>query len=205
MPVAADTQRGEALQKRIGGGLPVVPGQHHAAHEQAQAPEDVDQAEDVVVIGDAQVAPDLVLLNVRRVDGNDDLHILLKLLEHPDLAVRLEARQDPGGMVVVEQLAAEFQVQLAAELGNPLFDLFGLGGEVFLIVKANGCHMYLPLFAGLSNTCSISYPPGFGKTVFDTNRSRLTPLCPGAIMGSTQAGRNTARRQVLPPEGDRYA
>jgi len=34
------------------------------------------------------------------------------------LAVRLKARQYPAGVVVVKQLAAEFQVQLAAEFGR---------------------------------------------------------------------------------------
>ena len=44
-------------------------------------------------------------------------------------------------MEVVKELAAEFQIQLAAELGDPLFDMGGLCSEIFLIVKANGCHM----------------------------------------------------------------
>ena len=66
------------------------------------------------------------------------------LLEHPDLAVRLESRQHPGGVVVVEQLAAELQIQLAAELGDALFDLLGLGGEVLLIVKTDGRHTIFP-------------------------------------------------------------
>ena len=55
------------------------------------------------------------------IDGNDDLHIVLELLEHPDLAVRRKARQHPGGVVIIEQLAAEFQIQLAAELVRSAF------------------------------------------------------------------------------------
>jgi hypothetical protein len=49
------------------------------------------------------------------IDGDDDLGLILKLEKHFDLAVRLEARKHPGGMVVVEQLAAEFQIQLSSE------------------------------------------------------------------------------------------
>ena len=52
--------------------------------------------------------------------------------------------QHPGGVVVVEQLAAELQIQLAAELGDALFDLLGLGGEVLLIVKTDGRHTIFP-------------------------------------------------------------
>jgi hypothetical protein len=43
-------------------------------------------------------------------------------------------------MVVVKELAAELQVQLAAELVDALADLLGLGGEVFLIVKTDVGH-----------------------------------------------------------------
>jgi hypothetical protein len=41
-------------------------------------------------------------------------------LEHSNFAVRLKAGQNPGGMEIVKQLAAELQVQLAAEMANPL-------------------------------------------------------------------------------------
>ena len=145
--IAAHSQGGEALQKCVRRRLPVVPGQHHAAHIQPQAPENINEAQDIVIIGDAQISPDLALFDVRRIDGNDDLHILLELLEHADLAVRLKARQHPGSMEIVKQLAAEFQIQLAAELGDPLFDVGRLGGQVFLIIKANGCHMHTTPFS----------------------------------------------------------
>ena len=117
----------------------------------AQTPENVPEAtvpvrEKVIIEipDDAQVAPDLVFLDVCGVNGNEDLHVVLQLLEHPDLAVRLESRQHPGGVVVGEQLAAELQIQLAAELGDALFDLLGLGGEVLLIVKTDGRHTIFP-------------------------------------------------------------
>src|SRR5699024_4510713 len=88
----------------------------------------------------------------------------LQLLEHPDLAVRLEPRQHPGGVVIVEQLAAELQIQLAAELGDALFDLLGLGGEVFLIVKTDGRHKDSPFLSGCSKSGdSISHPAPFWK------------------------------------------
>ena len=145
MPVAPDAQGIETLQKCVRRALVGIPGQHHAAHVQIHTPEDVDQPQHVLVIRDAQIAPDLVFLNVRGIDGNDDFHILLELLEHPDLAVRRKARQHPGCVKIIKELAAEFQIQLAAELGDAPLDLFGLGGEVLLIVKSNGCHIATPL------------------------------------------------------------
>ena len=48
--------------------------------------------------------------------------------------------QHPGRVVVVKQLAAEFQIQLAAELCDAALDLLGLGGQVFLVIKPDGSH-----------------------------------------------------------------
>ena len=143
MAVSLHAQGIQPLQEGIGGRLAGVPGQHHAAHIKLQLPEGVDEAQHVHIIGDAQVAPDLVALDVGGVDGDDHLHVVLELLKHPHLAVRLEARQHPGCMVVVKELAAELQVQLAAELGDPLADLGGLGGQIFLVVKTDLRHILL--------------------------------------------------------------
>ena len=58
-------------------------------------------------------------------------------LQHPDLAVRLEARQHPGGVVVVKQLAAELQIQLAAELGPRAVICSGLQLQVLVVVESD--------------------------------------------------------------------
>ena len=118
---------------------------NHAAHRQAPAAEDVDEPQHVAVIGDAQVAPDLVLLDVSGVDGDDDLRLVLQLLQHADLAVWLESGQHPGGVVVVKQLAAELQIQLSAELRDAVPDVLRLHLQVLLVVKADFCQGDLPL------------------------------------------------------------
>ena len=47
-------------------------------------------------------------------------------------------------MVVVEELAPEFQVELAAELADPLPDVLGLELEILLVVEADFVfHRYL--------------------------------------------------------------
>ena len=143
--VAPDAQGRQPLQKGVRRPLAAVAAHHHAAHVEAHAPEDVDEPQHVVVIGDAQVSPDLVLLDVRGIDGDEDLHVVLQLLEHPDLAVRLEPRQHPGGVVIVEQLAAELDIQLVAELLPPGPDVLGLEGQVFVVIKTNFhmCSLFL--------------------------------------------------------------
>ncbi len=55
------------------------------------------------------------------------ISIVAQLLEHTDLAVGLKAGQH-ARVVVVEELAAEFQIQLAAEQRDALADVFGLHG-----------------------------------------------------------------------------
>ena len=43
-------------------------------------------------------------------------------------------------MKVVEELAAELQVQLAAELADALADVRGLHGKVFVVIKTDLSH-----------------------------------------------------------------
>ena len=59
-------------------------------------------------------------------------------LEHADLGVGLEPGQHARGMVVVEQLAAEFQIELAAELIDAVADMLGLKRDV-LVVDRTRC------------------------------------------------------------------
>ena len=130
-----------SLREGVGDGLAPVVGDDHGADVQADAPKGVDQAEGVVLIGDAQIAPALGALNIVGRDGNDDLGLVLHLQQHLDLAVRLKAREHPGGVVVVKELAAEFQIQLAAEFADAVADVLRLELYIFLVVKADAVHL----------------------------------------------------------------
>ena len=114
---APDAQRVQPLDEGVRRRLSGVLGDDHRAHIEAKVAEHVDETQHIGVVADAQIAAHLVLFNVTGADGDDDLHVVLQGLQHPDLAVRLEARQHAGGVIVVKQLAAELQIQLAAELG----------------------------------------------------------------------------------------
>ena len=142
-----DAQPLQPLLEGVGGGLAGVAGDHHAAHIQPPGAENVNKPQHVAVIGDAKVATDLVLFNIAGVNGDDDLRLVLQLLQHPDLTVRLKAGEDPGGMVVVKELAPEFQIQLAAELGDPVLDVLGLQTQILLVVKAAFGHAGHRLFS----------------------------------------------------------
>ena len=124
--VVAHPAAGKLLGKGVGGGLAGVLGDDHAVHRKAGLGDVVDQAQHLHVVADAQIRPDLGLFDIPGRDGKDDLRLVLHGLQQPDLAVGVETGQHPGGVVVVKQLAAKLQIQLAGKLGNPLADFLGL-------------------------------------------------------------------------------
>ena len=134
--VAFDPQAVEALAERAGRGLVRVVGDHDAACGEAHGAEDVHEAQHVLVVGDPQVSAHFALLDVVRVDGDDDLHVVREAFEHADLGVGLETGQHASGMVVVEQLAAEFQVELPSELLDAAADVLGLQCDVLVVVES---------------------------------------------------------------------
>ena len=110
--------------------------EHDRAHKQLHAPERVDKPQHVEVVGNAEVAAHLVFLDVARGNHDDYLGLVGQLPEHAQLAVGLEARKHTAGVVVVEKLAAQFQIELVAELGDALAYVFRLDAEVFVVVES---------------------------------------------------------------------
>ena len=133
----------QPLAEHVGGLLAAVVRDADAAHVEADGAEGVYEPQRVLVVGDAEVPAALAALHVV---GRDDYHYLrlvLHLEEHAHLAVRLEARQHARGVVVVEELAAELQVELPAEAADALAYLLRLQADVFLVVKAYlGSYLY---------------------------------------------------------------
>ena len=117
--------------------LALVMGDDHAAHVQAPALEFVPQPQDIHVVGDSQVAADLVLLYVGGADDDDYLCVVGKLHQHGELRVGPETGQHPGRVVIIEQLAAEFQIELVPEFGDAPLDVLRLHFQIFFIVKTD--------------------------------------------------------------------
>ena len=110
---------------------------HHVLHQEPALPEHVHEAQDVVLVRDAQVGADLVPLEVLGVEAHQDLGLVLDAVEHRDLVVRGEAGQDAGGVQVVEELAAHLQVQLPADLAAAFLDVLGLELDVLRAVESD--------------------------------------------------------------------
>ena len=121
--------------------------QYHAAHVQAVAPERVDESQNVHVVGDAEISSHLRLFYVAGVDDDNYLRVILHLREHPDLTVRLKARQYSRRMEIVEELSSELQIKLAAEASYSFQNVLRLHLQVFVIVKTDSAHVRMPSFS----------------------------------------------------------
>ena len=134
-------ERSQTLFEGVRSRLTGVLRDNDRADVQTDAAEGVDEAEHIHIIGDAEVGADLVLLNVACRDNDDDFCVVLHLAQHANLAVGREAGQHAARVVVVEQLAAELKVQLAAEMRDALLDVRRLGRNVFVVVKSDFLHI----------------------------------------------------------------
>ena len=137
MPEDAHAEVLQPLDERIDRRLRGVLRDDDRADVQPDAGECVDQSDRVRIVGDAEVGTHLVLRD--RHGGNDDhdLRLILDLHQHADLAVRREAGQHARRVKIVKQLAAELEIELAAERVNPLADMCRLHLQIFVVVKTD--------------------------------------------------------------------
>ena len=136
--------------------------------KEAAAAEDVDEAQNVVLVQDAQIRTDLLALDVLGVNADEDLDVVLDALQHRNLVVRGETGQDAGSVHIVEEFAAHLQVELAANLFAAGVDVFGLELDVFLAVKADSVrHVVVPSGA-LEGSIKHRVAAGLGRLTFRT-------------------------------------
>ena len=76
MQLGGNTERVQAVAEHIGSGLSSVLGDDHGRDSKAVAAEQVNQAQHILVIGNAKVTTSLVFLDVVRVDRDDNLDIV---------------------------------------------------------------------------------------------------------------------------------
>ena len=88
----------------------------------------------------------LFFFNIGGVDDHHHLHLLFELEEHPQFAVRLKTRKNTGGVVIIVQLPAKLQIQLAAKLRDALADVFRLCVKIFSLSNPIFCITSTPRF-----------------------------------------------------------
>ena len=131
-----NTEGGKLRPESIGGILSAVLSNHDRTDVKADVPEKVNEPEHLKVICNVEVAAPLSAFDCARTDGNDDLRLIFKLKQHPQLAVRLKARKNAGSVVVVKELSAELHIELSAEARHSLSYLLGLGLDIFFVVES---------------------------------------------------------------------
>ena len=77
------------------------------------------------------------------IDCDDDLNIIGNALEHAELAVRFKTRQHAARMIVVKQLAAKLQIELATKLRDALLNVSSLQLDILRVVETLA-HVWLP-------------------------------------------------------------
>ena len=92
----------QLLPEKVGGRLTGVAGNDHAADIQPFLLIYIDQSEYILIIGDAEVMPDLIPLDIGSIDGNDHFCLIGELKKHLQLTVRCKTRKNTGGMVIIQ-------------------------------------------------------------------------------------------------------
>ena len=114
----------------------LISGYNHAVDFQAVLSEHVDEPENLQVICDAEIGPGLVGCYVPGVDTYYDFRLILHLLKELYLGVLVKPRENSHGMLVLNQLAAEFQIQsLSPAAVYPLQDILRLFFNVLLCTE----------------------------------------------------------------------
>ena len=113
----------QALAVCLGTGLTIEVGDNYAVDAKLPGQKFVPQAKHVHIVGNAQVASDLVLFNIYGADNDHYLNIFLQLKQHLHLTVRLETGEYAAGVVIVKEFAAKLHIQFIAEFGDAFLDV----------------------------------------------------------------------------------
>ena len=144
--IDADALPLELVLEDAGGRLVVEPGDDHGPDLDAPLAQVVDELHGVDVVRVAEIGPHLFPFDVAGIDAEQEVGLAAELLEELHLDVGVVAGQDPGGVVIEEELAPEFEVELAREAGHPFEDGLLLFFEVMGVVESDGVgHMCLCL------------------------------------------------------------
>ncbi len=149
MGINRDAAALELAPEDLGRRLVGVPGDDHASNIQAVLGQVVDELHGIDVIGDPEVGPDFLPLDIAGENAEKDVGPVPELLEQAHLDVRIESRQNPRGVHVEENFSAELKIQLIAEPVDPFEDLgFLLGKVQFAVESYRGRHRVLLISRG---------------------------------------------------------
>ena len=130
------------MTKGVCSRLPGILGNDHGAHKEVQIIEFIHESKDLLVIGNAQIAPSLGVLDVIGVDSDDDFYLVPQFVQELDFIVWFVAWQDSGSVEVFQHLAAKFHIELAIKLADALQNMVPLQVQVLFRIKSNVFHFF---------------------------------------------------------------
>ena len=83
----------ERFQLLLIGNRPFLPGktgQNDRTYIETISAKGINQSQNIHIVGDAQISANFILLNITRMNGNDNFRILFQFTEHTDLTVRVK-------------------------------------------------------------------------------------------------------------------
>ena len=86
------------------------------ANHEATVLEFATQTQYILVVSDAEVGTLLVLLDVSSTNHHYNLNAVTEFLKHAQLAVGCKSRQYSACVMVVEELASQFEIQFSVKL-----------------------------------------------------------------------------------------
>ena len=131
----ADAETFQLLFKVFRRRLTAVLCNDDASDIKSDARKSVVQSKNVGIVRDTEVTAHFVLFDIRRIDDHNDLDRVGDLLQHLHLDIGCKPGENARRMIIVEQLSAEFKIQLSAEFLNALAYLFRLLGNIKFLIK----------------------------------------------------------------------
>jgi len=188
----------ELVLELPGRGLVLEPGDHDPQDADAPVAQFVDELQGVGVVGDAEVRADLLALDVTGEDAQQQVHLVPEVLQQPELDAGVVAGQDPGGVVVVQELPAELEVEAVVETLDALKNLRGLLLDVLLVVEAHLAGHRHPRRASELERLRGCTLAGFARFVKPFTGNRRATSCP-SLLPAGRGGRRprAARRRGL--------
>ena len=107
----------------------------NATNGDAKLPHRIDEIESLLLVCRPIISAALLLLDITRINAKNELRLIAKTLKKPELDIGIISRKTARGVVIVHQLAAEFEIKLAI-LRGALANLLRLLANVFIVVKS---------------------------------------------------------------------
>ena len=72
------------------------------------AAQNVHQSQNIFIVGNAQISPNLAFLNMVSVNGDNDFNFINQTFKHTNFRIGLKTGQNTRRMIVIKNLATKF-------------------------------------------------------------------------------------------------